>query len=220
MWYFHINDISLNLITMMGLIIVVGMLVDDAVVVTENAVRHMEDGDDPMDAAIKGTQRIWGAVFASVMTTVLAFYPMTIMSGIFGKFISFIPLGVICALLISLLECYFILPYHIGRWVSLKHVEKPTKGFKYKFDQGWQWLTRQYGVVIYKITKLRWVVFVIFIVLIGGSVYTAANSMKLVLFPPKGIDQFIIKARAPNGTTLEQNKRAAQTSGRPHSNFA
>ena len=204
MWYFHINDISLNLITMMGLIIVIGMLVDDAVVVTENAIRRMEEGEEPMDAAIKGTQQIWGAVFASVMTTVLAFFPMTIMTGIFGKFVSFIPLGVICALIISLFECYFVLPYHVGRWVTLQHVAKPTKGFRLHFDRIWTKVIHEYGLLIHKITKWRWGVLLLFFVWLGVTGFVATSLMRTVLFPPKGIDQLLIKAKAPNGTTLEQ----------------
>ena len=115
---FHFGNISLNLVSMMGLIIVVGMLVDDAIVITENAQRFIEDGFAPEEAAIKGTQRIWPPVTASVMTTVIVFAPMMFMTGIFGKFIYFIPLAVIISLLVSLWECFFILPHHVASWVK------------------------------------------------------------------------------------------------------
>ncbi len=207
MTFFDIQDISLNLITMMGLIIVVGMLVDDAVVVTENAVRNMEEnGDDPMTGAIKGTQKIWSAVFASVMTTVLAFFPMVIMTGIFGKFVSYIPLGVICALLISLLECYFILPYHIGRWVQLKHLKKPEKGIKAAFDRLWQRALQAYGTFLHFSARMRWLMMGLFVILIIGSVANVATNMKVVLFPPEGIDQMRIQVKGPIGTSLEQTR--------------
>ncbi len=210
MTFFDLQGISLNLITMMGLIIVVGMLVDDAVVVTENAVREMEDGNDPMTGAIRGTQKIWKAVFASVMTTVLAFFPMVIMTGIFGKFVSFIPLGVICALLISLLECYFILPYHIGRWVQLKNLEKSDKGFKAGFDRIWQRLLEAYGSFLHFSARMRWLMMGLFFALIVVSVINVATNMRLVLFPPDGIDQFRIQAKAPMGTSLEQTRQLMQ----------
>jgi len=207
--YFHGNDISLNLITMMGLIIVIGMLVDDAVVVTENAVRKMEGGMDPMDAAIEGTQEIWLPVFASVMTTVLAFYPMLTMTGIFGKFVSFIPLGVICALLVSLIECYFVLPYHIGAWVRPRHVHKVPGGFRDKFDKGWRWIIDIYGRFIYKVTRFRYIAVLTFIVFVGFTIFIAATQMKNVLFPARGIDQFNVKFKAPVGTSLEQTQKFA-----------
>lgn len=206
MTFFHLQGVSLNLITMMGLIIVVGMLVDDAIVVTENAVREMESGGDPLTGAIRGTQRIWTAVFASVMTTVLAFFPMTIMSGIFGKFISYIPIGVICALLISLMECYFVLPYHIGRWVSLKNLKPAETGIKAAFDRGWKKALSLYGVILEFSARMRWVMLALFVGLIVLSGLNVAKNMRVVLFPPEGIDQFIIKAKAPIGTSLEQTK--------------
>ena len=109
---------------MMGLIIVVGMLVDDAVVVTENTQRLREEGYLPKEAAIKGTQQVWAPVTVSVLTTVMAFAPMLFMSGIFGKFIANIPLGVIAALIISLFECFFILPHHLGAWIKDDTEEK------------------------------------------------------------------------------------------------
>ena len=207
MTFFEMQNISLNLITMMGLIIVIGMLVDDAVVITENAVREMEEGEEPIDGAIKGTQQIWTAVFASVMTTALAFFPMTIMSGIFGKFVGFIPLGVICALFISLLECYFILPYHIGRWVKKSHIKKSERGFKAFFDRQWEKIISFYGKVLRWSARRRWIVFLLFILLIAGSLFNVATNMRVVLFPPEGIDQFIVKAKAPIGTTLKQTTR-------------
>ncbi|MEO1713297.1 MAG: efflux RND transporter permease subunit, partial [Bacteroidota bacterium] len=165
--YFYLAGISLNLITMMGLIIVIGMLVDDAVVVTENAVRRMENGEAPMDAAIRGTQQIWRPVFASVMTTILAFYPMTIMTGIFGKFVAFIPLGVICALLVSLFECYFVLPYHIGRWISEGDARAPTSGFKYYFEKVWNFYLELYGNIVAVVARWRYLFAVFFVGLIG-----------------------------------------------------
>ena len=70
---------------MIGLIIVVGMLVDDAVVVTENTQRLREEGFSPKEAAIKGTQQVWAPVTVSVLTTVMAFAPMLFMSGYFRE---------------------------------------------------------------------------------------------------------------------------------------
>ncbi len=207
MTYFHLNNISLNLITMMGLIIVLGMLVDDAVVVTENAVREMEEGHDPMSGAILATQRIWPAIFASVMTTVLAFFPMTIMTGIFGKFVSYIPIGVICALLLSLVECFFILPYHIGRWVRIEHIRGPKRGFKFYFEEFWKRVVELYGDFLHWVIRFRWPMAGAFLILMIVSGLNVKHNMKVILFPPEGIDQFLIKAKAPIGTSLEQTIR-------------
>ena len=116
--YFYLADVSINLISMIGLIIVVGMLVDDAVVVTENTQRLREEGFSPKEAAIKGTQRS-GACDSFCIDDSDGFPPMLFMSGIFGKFIANIPIGVIITLMISLFECFFILPHHLGAWVKI-----------------------------------------------------------------------------------------------------
>ena len=98
---------------MMGLIIVVGMLVDDAVVVVENSMRYIEKGFSPIEGAIKGTQEIWKPITAAVSTTIVVFLPLMFMDGIFGKFVSNLPLGVLAGLILSLIECFLILPHHM-----------------------------------------------------------------------------------------------------------
>jgi multidrug efflux pump subunit AcrB len=96
--------ITLNLISMMGLIIVIGMLVDDAIVISENIYRYIEEGLDVREACIRGTAEVVAPVTATITTTIAAFGPMLFMTGIFGKFIYSIPLVVIIALASSLFE--------------------------------------------------------------------------------------------------------------------
>lgn len=102
--------LTLNLISMFGLIIVVGILVDDAIIICENVYRYMEEGMPAYEAALKGTSEVIDPVTTAVTTTVAAFAPMLFMTGIFGKFIYSIPLIVIIALLASLSETFFTLP--------------------------------------------------------------------------------------------------------------
>lgn len=207
-WIFELMGYSLNLITVMGLIIVVGMLVDDAIVVVENAVRYSEEGYSPQEAAIKGAQTIWKAVFASVMTTVLAFWPMTMITGVFGKFIKYIPLAVIIALVISMLEAYFILPSHYARWVNHKDKSKTPK-FKLAFERQWQKFVDSYVSLLEKVTSSPGKYYVVFgfiglVVVVGGI---AASQLKFILFPPDGIEVFMIKVEAPRGSTLTQTEK-------------
>ena len=96
--------ISINLITMFGLIIVLGMVVDDGIIISENVYRHIEKGLDPRQAAIEGTNEVMRPVFATVMTTIVAFSPLMLMKGLLGKFTRFIPIVVIIALIASLID--------------------------------------------------------------------------------------------------------------------
>lgn len=208
LWVFGIYDYSLNLLSVMGLIIVVGMLVDDAVVITENSVRLMEEGATPEDAAIRGTQQMWKPVFASVLTTVLAFYPMMTMDGIFGKFVKYIPFAVIVALLISLVEAYFILPSHFARYAKPHDPDKMPAVKKY-IEKKWSSFVEAYARLLEKVVspRGRYMTLASFFGLLILSVVVAASSLKFILFPPDGIEVFMIKGEAPKGSSLEQTKK-------------
>lgn len=202
---FHFGSISLNLVSMMGLIIVVGMLVDDAIVITENAQRFIEDGLNPEEAAIKGTQRIWAPVTASVMTTVIVFAPMMFMTGIFGKFIYFIPLAVIISLLVSLWECFFILPHHVASWVKTNKLRNGKSFFDTKI---WRPLIeRPYLYVLDGMLKLRYLVILLALGLFGGAIYLAKEKVGFVLFPPGGVYMFSISLQAETGVSLAETER-------------
>lgn len=121
--------LTLNLISMFGLIIVVGILVDDAIIICENVYRYMEEGMPAYEAALKGTSEVIDPVTATVTTTVAAFAPMLFMTGIFGKFIYSIPLVVIIALLASLSEAFlsYLLIYTILINTSFIQVKSKKK---------------------------------------------------------------------------------------------
>jgi len=207
---------SVNLISLLGLIIVSGMLVDDAIVVTENATRLMEEGMDPQEAAIKGTQQVWAPVFASVMTTILAFAPMLFMSGVFGKFIGNIPLGVIVALGVSLFEAYFILPGHIASYIRVHRADpgqervakNPIQRFLWWTEHVWdEKVTPAYTRLLEKVLKRRyWVAAGALLFLIISVGLPASGKMKFILFPPDGVEIFFVRMQAPNGTSLRQTE--------------
>lgn len=105
--------ITLNLISMMGFIMVLGMVVDDAIIIGENITHHMEKGLNPVEAAVKGAVELMGPVTTTILTTIAAFLPLMFMSGMIGKFIIAIPIVVISLLILSWLESFLILPSHV-----------------------------------------------------------------------------------------------------------
>jgi len=115
-------DVSLNLLTMFGLIIVIGILVDDAIVVAENIATKHESGLNAYESAIQGTDQVAWPVVSTVLTTICAFLPLALLNGMIGDFMSVLPIVVGAALLISLIESLFILPSHMAS--SLKAVDK------------------------------------------------------------------------------------------------
>ena len=118
--------ITINKISLFGMILVIGILVDDGIVICENIYQHFERGKSPVQAAIDGTLEVMPAVFSAVLTTVIAFCTFFYLDGIFGQFFVEMAVVVICALLFSLLECLFILPAHIAHSKALTRKKKDS----------------------------------------------------------------------------------------------
>jgi multidrug efflux pump subunit AcrB len=107
-------DVSINMISLFAFILVLGILVDDAIVVGENIQSHRERGKSTMDAAIDGTREVWLPVTMTILTTVIAFAPLLFAEGAIGQILAVIPVVVIAVLVLSLVEALLILPAHLG----------------------------------------------------------------------------------------------------------
>ncbi len=187
--------ITLNLISMLGLIIVLGMLVDDAIVIGENITWHMERGMTPAEAAVKGTTEVLGPVTASVMTTVVAFVPMFFVSGMIGKFIVAIPIVVITLLMLSWLESFVFLPSHVAYFTN-PNKHPPERAWLMKFEN-------IYGWILERAVHFRWITILLSVLILIGAMVLAKTSLSFQLFPPVGVDEYIVRVTAPAGTSLE-----------------
>lgn len=106
---------TINMISLFGLIMVLGIVVDDAIVVGEAIFVHRQQGKSALRAAVAGVTEVGMPVVAAVVTTIVAFVPLFYVGGIMGKFISILPAVVIACLVVSLVECLFLLPAHLSR---------------------------------------------------------------------------------------------------------
>ncbi|MCP5069059.1 MAG: efflux RND transporter permease subunit [bacterium] len=118
LYAFPYMGMSLNSLTLIGFIMVSGMLVDHAIIIIENIYRHVEDGHEVRTAIVEGTRQVMWPVIATVATTLAAFLPMLLVSGTSGKFFALLPKAVIVTLIGSLLEALIILPAHHLDWGS------------------------------------------------------------------------------------------------------
>ena len=118
-------DVTLNLLTMFGLIVVLGLLVDDAIVVAENIQARHDGGESAMQAAVAGTDQVGWPVVATVLTSVVAFLPLSFIKGQIGDLLGALPVVVACALLMSLIESLLILPSHMAH--SLAQRDRPSE---------------------------------------------------------------------------------------------
>ena len=189
---------TLNLLTMFGFIIVLGLMVDDAIIIGENATYHMEKGLSPVEAAIKGTQELLGPVTATVLTTVVAFLPMMFMDGIIGKFVYSIPVVVVILLMFSWLEAIFILPNHVADFANPNKHPKERKVLI--------WLTNMYEFLLRKALRLRYVTLALTVAAFIGSI-ALAGVVKFQLFPPGAEDQFYLQVTLPAGSSLAETRQ-------------
>ncbi len=150
--------ITINVISLMGMIIVVGILVDDAIVVAESIYQKHEQGLSPLKAAVQGLFEVIAPVFTAVSTTILAFIPFFFFAGTFGKIIYQLALVVIGALIFSLVESFLVLPAHLAHSRGLDPAARSGR-LRRSFDGFYRFLTdRLYGPALAWSLKNRWIV--------------------------------------------------------------
>lgn len=121
--------LTINMISLFGMILVIGILVDDGIVIAENIFSHFEKHGNPIKAAVEGTMEVLPAVFTSVTTTIVAFLPLLFLTGGF-EFLKEMAFVVIFSLAFSLLEAFFILPAHLANKKVLSIKKEDTRSFK------------------------------------------------------------------------------------------
>lgn len=199
----HYLNISFNLISMFGLIMVVGMLVDEDIVISENIHRHMEDGKSTENATVTGVSEVIGPIVATILTTIAAFIPIFMMGGIMGKFTKPIPIVVTIALVSSLFQALVILPSHIHDLHKEPDQQKKPNPAK-KTHTLIKKTTERYKIIIEHGMKFRYRYFFGIVIVFFICIILATTSMKFILFPSKGIELFYVKVELPQGMSLEQ----------------
>ena len=202
-WVMDFLGLSINLITMFGLILVLGMVVDDGIIISENTYRYIEKGLPPRRAAIEGTSEVMLPVLATVLTTIAALSPLMFMKGLIGRFVKYIPFVAITALAASLIEAFIILPSHLADFAH--PIEKEANG-KSK-SQWFQYILEKYNRILdvslrnrYKVIGGVSLAFIISIILIKFF-------LPFILFSSKGVEQFSIRMEAESGISLEETNR-------------
>ncbi|MFB5652045.1 efflux RND transporter permease subunit [Leptospira wolffii] len=198
-------DVSFNMISMMGLIISLGMLVDNSIVISENIYTYLGEKMDKTSAALKGTTEMVIPIFGSYLTTVAAFLPMLFMSGIMGKFIWQIPLVVIVALTASLIESFLFLPARIAAFAKTPEELKKSSGLRLKLDAFFNRMEEGFSNFVAMTIRNRYKSFATIMLLVLGSC-GAMSRMDFILFPKEDIEIFLIKAEFPPSSRIFQTR--------------
>ena len=200
-WVISLLDSSLNIMVLLGVVISLGMLVDDAVVVVEAIHQRLARGVDRVTACIDSLKEVAAPVTTAVLTTISAFLPLMLMPGIMGKFLMVVPMVVSIALAISLIEAFWMLPAHII--ASNTEFNKPTKMYLWrkKFTHRLQitYIQMLLKVMRYPVRALT-IITLAFLLTVGSIV---AEMVKIDFFASDPIRKFYINIEMPPGTTLE-----------------
>jgi multidrug efflux pump subunit AcrB len=206
------TDISINMITLFAFILVLGIVVDDAIVVGENVYRRIRLGEDPRDAAWKGTHEVGVVVIFGVLTTVVAFMPMLAVSGVGGKIWRNIPWIVIPTLLFSLLQSKLILPSHMAllRKTDPNREFGPLMRLQRSISHGLEtFVERSYQPVLRVAIRNRYPLlagFVTIFILVMSLV--AGGWVRWQFFPEMEADMISAKVTMPKGVPFETTERA------------
>ncbi len=176
---------SMNMLSLLGALIALGMLVDEAIVVAENIYRHLEEGMERREACIVGATEMFPAVLTATLTTVFAFLPMLLLTGEMGTFIKIIPIMITVLLLSSLFEAFYFLPLHSHDFLKVSKKESFIKKI-------WSKLHATHLYVLHLVFKKRWISLITIIVSIIGLTFILIKQTKFQLFPDFDTTQIYI----------------------------
>jgi multidrug efflux pump subunit AcrB len=187
----------LDSITMTALVLVIGIVVDDAIIIAEQIYKEYESGKPPLEAAVDGVCSVFKPVLTTVLTTFVAFAPLFFMPGMLGKFVYVIPLAISLALFVSLIEACLALPSHIAGGLPRSHAREDRRNRLSAHMQ------EKFSTFIGKLLRWRIAVILAFIAILAGTTAWAAHSMTIILFPSETADTFIISLETESGTSLQ-----------------
>ena len=187
---------TINLISTIGMVLVLGLVVDDSIIIAESIHHYKEKGGDVYQNIVDGFKRVIMPVITTILTTVLAISTVLLVSGTTGKFIYILPITVICALAFSFLEVSVALPAHM----SGSKVNKPKTWFKS--------VERWFEKVLVVILRWRFIVLSLFIALLAFSAYIGFKEISYIQWPSSGTNSINIRVQAPLGTPVETTEQS------------
>lgn len=202
--------ITFNTASVFALVLVSGLIVDDAIVVLENVHRHIQEGKQRREAIIIGIDEVIGPVITAALTTVAAFLPLLMVPGFIGKLFAVVPQVVTVALLASLFECLLILPGHMLHWGSKpEDHEHSEQGFFYQIRQG---VTTAYLSLLGSLLRLRYLALLVLIALTAIAV-VAVEQVRVEPLPsefPMALISFDTDNQAALSTTDAVGQQLSQ----------
>ncbi len=213
MLFMPLVGLSINMISMFGFLVVLGIVVDDAIVVGENVYEYRQQGMGAMEAALAGAKDMARPVTFAILTNIIAFVPLLFIPGATGNYWWPLPAVVIIVLFVSLIEALFILPAHLGHTPPKNRyrigllLERWQQRFANRFNR---FVDTRYRAFLELCLRHRYVTLSIALslLLVGGG-YSYSDHMGIVLMPEVDADEIEAGIRLPVGTTIDQAGRVA-----------
>lgn len=220
---------TLNLLSLFAMIMAIGMIVDDALVISENIYRYYESGLSRVEAAVRGTEEVIWPVVGSVSTTVAAFLPLILGEGIIGRFLAVVPLVVIAALVFSLVQAFVVLPSHMSDFVRppvsvaelearlaqshrlrtkiFLHVSLLYAELRVAVDKLLKGVIETYThLLVLSLRRRYWVCLGFVALLASGGVALKLGILRFQLFEADYADRIFVKVDLPSNYSLDQTE--------------
>ncbi|MEO1091112.1 MAG: efflux RND transporter permease subunit [Pseudomonadota bacterium] len=197
---------TINMLTMVGLLIAIGVIMDDSIVIAENIATKLQDGLAPYDAAVAGVQQVLPSVGASFLTSICVFVPLAFLDGTIGRVLVAVPVVLIITLTMSLLEAFLVLPHHIAGAVRDERLSRFQRWFRGRFEA-----FREQGLGRLIDAAVSWRYLVLGTVL-GAVLVTAGlvvgGAVAFRAFPSLEGDTIEARIAMPQGTPLAETRAA------------
>jgi len=200
--------LSLNMITLVGLLVAIGIVMDDSVVITDSIAEHAAEGASPLDSVVFGVKQVLPGVSSSFLTTVAVFGPLSFLSGELGTVLEVMPIVLLAALAASLIEAFLILPHHLK--APIAHAVANKKGrVGQKIDAGFEVFRESVGKIADAAIKFRYATAGLLIVILLGSIgFFAGGNIKMEAMPAMEGDVIEARILMPQGTPLARTEQA------------
>ncbi|MFC1835921.1 efflux RND transporter permease subunit [Thermodesulfobacteriota bacterium] len=216
--YLGLTDFTLNMLTMFSFIVVLGVVVDDAIVIGENVYTKLTEGQGSIEAAVNGASELAYPVINSVATTMVAFAPMFFVAGAMGKLMKVFPVAIIVVLVVSLFEAFMILPAHLAHMRRDEDMSKRYSPFavieriRRRFDAGLQdFIDRRFVPAMEFVMRQRYafsaLLIACFMITVG---LIATGRLPFVVFPKMDSDTLTVTLTFPEGTSFDTTLKTVE----------
>lgn len=187
-----------NTFTLLGLTLVIGIVVDDAIMVLENIVRHRELGESQVKAAILGAREIYFAAMSASVAILAIFVPVIFVKGVIGKYFMQFGVTISVAVMLSLLEALTLAPMRTSQFLKVGQ----HRGLSKKVDEGVDWLTAKYRKMLDVCLAHRWKIVIGSVIIFVGSL-ALFGVVKKELMPPQDQNMLLVQIETAVGSSLE-----------------